>query len=324
MLSIDSAQKLIAKEIEKINFPASPADLYDPVRYILSAGGKRIRPVLVLLGCDLFGEDYNKALSPAIGIEVFHNFTLLHDDLMDNSSIRRKNPTVHIKWNPNVAILSGDVMSILANQFICKVEDKILPKALDLFNSCAQKVCEGQMMDMNFENESVISLNSYFEMIGLKTSVLIATCLKMGSVVAKTTPENSEYIYEYGFNLGQAFQLQDDYLDIYGEEKSFGKKIGNDIVTNKKTFLYIKAMELASGKKLIQLKNLFYTTEIDPSEKIQIVTNIYSELDIRDHTEKQINLYFKKASEKLGLIDVAPERKNVLKEFSNLLISRKS
>jgi geranylgeranyl diphosphate synthase, type II len=322
MLSIALAQKIIAKEFEKINFADTPADLYDPVRYILSLGGKRMRPVLVLLGCDLFGKDYMKAVGPALGIEVFHNFTLLHDDLMDNSDVRRKHETVHVKWNPNVAILSGDVMSILANQFVTQVEKHVLSEVLALFNNTAIKVCEGQMMDMNFEQEKDVSLQSYFKMIGLKTSALIAASLKMGSIIADTSLHDRESIYEYGYNLGQAFQLQDDLLDIYGEEQSFGKKIGNDIVANKKTFLLIKALEIAQGDTLKNLKTLISNTSIVAEEKIKAVMKIFDDLNIRFITENKVNEFFEIASEKLDSVNVDRDRKKVLMEFSNLLIKR--
>ena len=322
MLSIETAQKIITKELEKLNIPDAPSDLYDPVRYILFSGGKRIRPSLVLLACDLFGEDYMKAVGPALGIEVFHNFTLLHDDLMDNSNVRRKKPTVHIKWNPNVAILSGDVMSILSNQLVCNVKNELLAAVITLFNTTALEVCEGQMMDLNFEKQEDVPLSEYLKMVGLKTSVLMAGSLKLGAIIAEAGVKDCENIYDFGYNLGMAFQLQDDFLDTYGDQEIFGKKIGNDIVTNKKTFLMIKALELAKGEKLKQLKNYLRTTEYEAIEKIRIVKEIFDELHIGSITEECINQYFEKASLSLEAVMVNPERKKVLNDFSRSLMAR--
>jgi geranylgeranyl diphosphate synthase, type II len=322
MLSIENAQNIIMKELEKLNVPDTPSDLYDPVRYILFNGGKRIRPSLVLLGCDLFGEDYMKAIGPALGIEVFHNFTLLHDDLMDNSNVRRKNPTVHIRWNPNVAILSGDVMSILSNQLVCNVEKQFLAPVISLFNTTALEVCEGQMMDMNFEQQENVSIPGYLKMVGLKTSVLMAASLKMGAIIAEAAVKDCEDIYDFGYNLGMAFQLQDDLLDTYGDAEIFGKKIGNDIVTNKKTFLMIKALELATGEKLKQLKTILSTTDTEANEKIFAVKEIFDELNIPSLTKNRINQYFEKASLYLEAIMVNPERKKVLNDFSRTLMAR--
>ena len=323
MLSIESAQKIITKELEKLDIPGSPSDLYDPVRYILFSGGKRIRPSLVLLACDLFDADYMKAVYPAMGIEVFHNFTLLHDDLMDNSGVRRNNPTVHIKWNPNVAILSGDVMSILSNQLVCNVDKQFLAPVISLFNTTALEVCEGQMMDLRFEKEENVSIPEYLKMVGLKTSVLMAASLKMGAIIAEAAVKDCDDIYDFGYNLGMAFQLQDDLLDTYGDQEIFGKKIGNDIVTNKKTFLMIKALELANGEKLKQLKTYISTTDSEAIEKIRIVKEIFDELNIPSITEDRINQYFEKASAGLEAVMVNPERKKVLNDFSKALMARK-
>ena len=322
MLSIETAQKIIVKELEKIIIPVTPSDLYDPVRYILLNGGKRIRPSLVLLGCDLFGEDYMKAIGPALGIEVFHNFTLLHDDLMDNSNVRRKNPTVHVKWNPNVAILSGDVMSIMSNQLVCNVEKHVLAPVISLFNTTALEVCEGQMMDINFEHQENVSIRGYLKMVGLKTSVLMAASLKMGAIIAEAAVKDCEDIYSFGYNLGLAFQLQDDLLDTYGDSEIFGKKIGNDIVTNKKTYLMIKALELATGDKLKELRTILSKSDFEPNEKISAVKDIFNELNIRSITEDRINHYFEKASINLEAIMVNPERKKALIDFSRTLMGR--
>ncbi len=321
MLSFEKAQNIISKELEKINIPEVPHDLYDPLRYILSNGGKRIRPALVLLACDLFQQDYVEALSAAMGIEIFHSFTLVHDDLMDNSSIRRKNPTVHIKWNPNVAILSGDAMSILANQLIFSVKKEVLAPVIFLFNKTALEVCEGQMMDMNFEHKNNVTVQEYIKMISLKTSVLIAASLKTGAIIAEAKNKDCEDIYSFGYNLGLAFQLQDDLLDTYGDSDVFGKKIGNDIVSNKKTFLMIKALELATNEKRKTLIKFLSNTEHDPNEKIKTVIEIYNDLNIKSLTEEMMKYYFEQALNKLDSIGVEPERKTILRDFSvNLML----
>jgi len=257
MLSIEKAQELIVRELETLSIPVSPENLYEPVRYILGNGGKRIRPALVLLACDLFGADYRKALKPALGIEVFHNFTLLHDDLMDNSIVRRNRPTVHIKWDANTAILSGDAMSIMANSLICQVDPDAIVPVSRLFNKTALEVCEGQMLDMEYSARDNVTIEEYINMIRLKTSVLIAAALGIGAFIGGASEEESFILYNFGMNLGLAFQLQDDLLDSFGNEQVFGKKIGNDIITNKRTFLVIKAFEKAKGEDLHLLIKYF-------------------------------------------------------------------
>jgi geranylgeranyl diphosphate synthase type II len=319
MLTVEEASAIINTELEKISFPVEYANLYEPLKYILSAGGKRFRPVLVLLSCDLFGKDHGSAIPAALGMEIFHNFTLVHDDLMDNSPVRRNNPSVHVKWNPNVAILSGDAMSIISNQFVCKTELH-LPRALSLFNKTALQVCEGQMLDMDFENQESVPMERYIHMIGLKTSVLIAASLKMGAIIAGAGGEDQDLLYDFGYNFGLAFQIRDDLLDVYGDEKTFGKKIGNDIVTNKKTFLLIKALELAKGADLKALKFLISGSQIDPDQKIKEVTVIYNKLGIKDLTEIRIRDYYKTALEKLNSVRVPDERKKILKDLGRRLV----
>jgi len=316
MLSFDDAQNIISNELEKIKIPHIPADLYNPVRYILSNGGKRIRSSLVLLACDMFGRNYSDAINVALGIEIFHSFTLVHDDLMDSSAVRRNKPTIHKKWNPNVAILSGDAMLILAYKMLTSVERHFLIPVTTLFNSTALSVCEGQMMDMNFENHNKVSVEDYLKMIGLKTSVLIAASLKLGALIAEANDEDCENIYSFGYNLGIAFQLQDDLLDVYGDSFVFGKKIGNDIVTNKKTYLMIKALELATGEQQKKLYELLSGTDFEPEEKIITISKIYNELNIKLLTENIINQYFDKASLNLENITVESERKKVFKDFA--------
>jgi geranylgeranyl diphosphate synthase type II len=266
MISLDEAQQIIEKNLAEISFPDNPVNLYGPVEYILSNGGKRIRPSLVLLGANLFSDDVQPAVNPALAVEIFHNFTLLHDDLMDNSLIRRGRDTVHIKWNPNVAILSGDAMSIIANRFVSKVDSKILPDVMEVFNRTAIEVCEGQMMDMEFENRNDVHVDEYLRMIELKTSVLIAASLQIGALTGGASKQDSVQLYEFGRSLGIAFQLQDDLLDSYGDVEKFGKKIGNDIITNKKTYLMISALDNADDDDLYTLNLWLEKDKFDPDK----------------------------------------------------------
>ncbi|MCK4921182.1 MAG: polyprenyl synthetase family protein [Bacteroidales bacterium] len=316
MLSLKDAQIRIKKEIENINLPDKPRSLYDPVKYILELGGKRIRPALVLLGANMFSDNIKSAIDPAIGIEIFHNFTLLHDDLMDNSEIRRGKETVHNKWSPNISILSGDVMSILAGQFIAKSDSPLLNDILSTFNRTAIEVCEGQMLDMDFENRLDVSIPEYLEMIRLKTSVLIAASLEIGALAGGAELKSSKELYDFGLNLGLAFQLQDDLLDSYGDTGTFGKKVGNDILTNKKTFLMITALNNSSAEDKTHLLEILAQENFDPDEKIKSVKSIYDKCSIKQLTIEKINHYFGLALQKLEDIDVEDERKAVLRKFS--------
>jgi geranylgeranyl diphosphate synthase, type II len=322
MLSLEAAQKIIADRLEKLKIPNEPEKLYDPVRYILKEGGKRLRPALVLIACDLYGTDYNKAIYPALGVEVFHNFTLLHDDLMDNSTVRRNRATVHIKWNPNTAILSGDAMCIIANKLMSMVDSNSLVPVCNLFNKTALEVCEGQMLDMEYSERNDVSIPQYINMIRLKTSVLIAASLGIGSIIGGATEKDSTDLYNFGLNIGIAFQLQDDLLDSFGVQDIFGKKIGNDIVTNKRTFLVIKAFEKSKGSDLQNLKKYFSGEQSDPAEKIKQVIKIYNKLEIRKETENLIREYHNKALICLNSLSLAPERKKILIEFADTLMKR--
>ncbi|MBE0655086.1 MAG: polyprenyl synthetase family protein [Bacteroidales bacterium] len=322
MLSLEDAGILIEKKILNLQFPDNPRELYDPVRYILKIGGKRIRPSLVLLGANMFNDNVEEALDPAIAIEIFHNFTLLHDDLMDNSRIRRGQETVHIRWNPNIAILSGDTMSILANRYVTRVRPEILPQVLETFNQTAVEVCEGQMMDMNFENRGDVSVDEYIRMIELKTSVLIAASLKIGGMVGGASEKQAHEIYEFGRHLGIAFQLQDDLLDTYGETRTFGKKIGNDILTNKKTFLMISALENADSLNLEKLNEWLKREKFDPEEKVKDIKTIYDACGVKKLTLEKINEYFEASMHELEKISVPDDRKIVLKTFSENLMKR--
>ncbi len=322
MISLAEAQQLIEKKLAEISFPEEPRNLYLPVQYILSNGGKRIRPSLVILGANVFSDSVEEAINPALAIEIFHNFTLLHDDLMDNSRIRRGKDTVHIKWDPNVAILSGDAMSIMANQFVSKVNSNVLPHVLEVFNRTAVEVCEGQMMDMEFEDRQDVQVDEYIRMIELKTSVLIAASLQIGAIVGGASPEESSELYEFGRHLGIAFQLQDDLLDSYGDVEKFGKKIGNDILTNKKTFLMISALENAGKNELKELKHWLAKEEFEPEEKIAGVKKIFNSCRIKELTLAKIHEYFEASRSELNKINVEQQRKSVLIDFSDNLMKR--
>jgi geranylgeranyl diphosphate synthase type II len=253
MYSLDFIQQRISSAFADARFLHEPIKLYEPISYTLDQGGKRIRPVLVLLACDLFGGDIEKAVFPAMGLEIFHNFTLLHDDIMDNAPLRRGQETVHKKWNDNTAILSGDTMFVLAYEYVAKTDAALLPEVLRLFNDTARKVCEGQQYDMNFETQEKVTIEQYKMMIRLKTAVLIACSLKLGAIIARAEPAEANKLYDFGIELGLAFQLQDDYLDTFGDVAIFGKEIGGDIITHKKTFLFLKAIEVDRGDELAHL-----------------------------------------------------------------------
>ena len=322
MIDLEQAQERIKKEIDNIRLPSEPSGLYDPVRYTLGLGGKRIRPALVLLGANLFSENIDDAIGPAIGIEIFHNFTLLHDDLMDNSEIRRGQKTVHLKWNPNTAILSGDVMSILANEFVCKTASSNLKEILQAFNRTAIEVCEGQMYDMDFESRTNVTISEYLEMIRLKTSVLIAASLEIGALSTNATKNQAKDLYEYGLNLGMAFQLQDDLLDSYGDTKSFGKKVGNDILTNKKTYLMISALNESSSADKKHLIKILAEKNFIPEKKIKDVKLIFDKYFVKELIQNKIDTYFQIALKKLSNISIEENRKSTLQKFSQQLMGR--
>ena len=300
----------------------NPSELYQPITYTLNLGGKRIRPVMVLLTCDLFGGDIETAINPAIAIEIFHNFTLLHDDIMDNAPIRRGKETVFKKWNTNVAILSGDTMFALAYKYLVKTKVPDIQSILDIFTKAAIEVCEGQQYDMNYETNDNVSIPEYIEMIRLKTAILIATSLRTGAVVAGADKTDVENIYLFGENVGIAFQLMDDLLDVYGNQEVFGKKIGGDIVTNKKTYLLIKAMNEAKDKDLAELKKYFSSTNFNDEEKIKSVTEIYNKLGVKESTNQLINDYYDKALMCLSKISINDDKKAVLKKYSDQLVTR--
>ena len=322
MYTLLEAQNLIEKHIQTLSIPDTPPELYEPVRYVLSLGGKRIRPALVILSCDLFAGAVESALIPAVAIEVFHNFTLVHDDIMDRSEIRRGQPTVHMKYNENVGILSGDVMSILASRLINQSPGVVLNTVHDVFTKTAMEVCEGQQMDMNFEDQLTVSGDEYMRMIELKTAVLIAASLKIGAILGGASQTDADNLYEFGKNLGVAFQLQDDLLDTYGDQKVMGKQAGTDIVDNKKTFLMIRALENASPDQKKELVNWLTNKHFEREEKVAAVTTIFNDLGIKELTEVRIREFYDKALENLSHLNKPEERKTELYNFASYLMNR--
>ncbi|WP_297088824.1 polyprenyl synthetase family protein [uncultured Draconibacterium sp.] len=327
MYTITELQKLINEELKVRSTElkkTNPVDLYSPVNYSLDMGGKRLRPVLVLLSYNMFSETVREALPAAIAIEVFHNFTLLHDDIMDNADVRRNRPTVHKKFSENSAILSGDVMAFIAYRYLYECKAEQLNEVCNLFTNTAIEVCEGQQYDMEFENRMDVTEEEYLEMIRLKTAVLLACSLKSGALLVNADKKITGQLYDFGINLGLAFQLQDDLLDSFGDPDSFGKKIGGDILANKKTFLSINALQQATGETKNELLNWFSNTELNPEEKIKSVLEIYKKLNIRSFTEQKIELYFNKCNQILDEIEIDYERKSQLKEISKLMLKRVS
>lgn len=324
MESLESLTKKIAEGIDRLDFERRPVELYEPISYILGLGGKRLRPALCLLACDLAGGKIEDALKPAIGIEIFHNFTLLHDDIMDKAPIRRGKETVHIKWNPNAAILSGDTMMALAYEYIMKAPEPVRSAVFSIFNQTAIEVCEGQQYDMNFETDGNVDIADYLEMIRLKTAVLLAASLKIGAVIGGADEPVSQELYRFGENIGIAFQLKDDLLDVFSDTGKFGKTAGGDILSDKKTFLYLKAFQLAEKKTLEDLTWLFSSDAVSPEQKIHGVKGIYKELDIKSHTEDMISHYYRQAMQALKTMNLPEESKSELIKFANSLRDRET
>jgi len=324
MLRFEKAQQIVNNELENYTIDRFPEELYEPVRYILSIGGKRLRPALVLMSCSIFNDAVHMAIKPALAIEFFHNFTLLHDDIMDHADIRRGHATVHERWDPNTAILSGDVMSILSYKIIAESEDPYLKDLLQLFNLTALQVCEGQQYDMNFESRMDVTVGEYLKMIELKTAVLIAASLKAGAIAGGAEMLDAELLYEFGMNLGMAFQIRDDHLDVYGDPDKFGKKIGNDIVTNKKTFLLIKALELSDPKTRSRLKELLEKENLSPEIKVREVSRIYQQLGIDTISADLALAYYDKSMQYLERVSAETQRKESLASFAEKLMSREA
>jgi len=324
MHNLKELQEKIKQGISEINFNQDPSELYEPIEYVMNLGGKRMRPALCLLACDFFGGDINKAIDPALGIEIFHNFTLLHDDIMDQAPLRRGKPSVHLKWNPNIAILSGDTMMAISYDYIMKAPEKMRMEVINVFNKTAIEVCEGQQYDMNFENLSDVTIPDYINMIRLKTAVLLAGSLKIGALIGGAKPEDAEKLFGFGENIGIAFQLKDDLLDVFSDKEKFGKVSGGDILANKKTFLYLKAFELADEKSYESLWYYFNKEFESDSEKITGVKDIYNSLDIKNHTEKEIDKYYLAGLKYLDEIEIKEERRSELRKFAALLNQREN
>jgi len=322
MQSIARLQDIVAAEINQLTFPAAPAELYDPIRYTLGLGAKRIRPVLMLMGCELVGGNPEVAIKPALGVELFHNFTLLHDDIMDEAPLRRNQPTVYKKWNSNIAILSGDVLFAEAMRLVSKAPAHALSEVLDVFLTAATQVCEGQQLDMNFELLDDLSISDYIRMIRLKTAVLLGASLQMGVLCGGGSDLDAKHAYEFGTQLGIAFQLQDDVLDVFGDPVVFGKTPGGDITSNKKTYLKLRALEKGNVEQIRELKFWYSSKHADPAQKIAVVTELFNSLSIREEAIEQMNLYLDLALENLNAINSSPQHKVALENFARQLVIR--
>ncbi len=321
MTSIKELQQQVEEEITRLHFGDHPRELYEPISYILSLGGKRLRPLLVLLGYKLFQQDIKSILRPAVSVEVFHNFTLMHDDIMDEAPLRRGKPTVHEKWDNTVAILSGDTMLVKVYDLLLTVKPEFLHSSIRDFNKTAIEVCEGQQIDMNFEKTGQVSEEEYIEMIRLKTAVLLGFSLKFGGLLAGSSDKDQDILYRIGELMGIGFQLMDDLLDVYGDQKKFGKMVGGDIVSNKKTFLLIKALGLANEKQKRILEKWLSEDTFDVEEKVAAVKLIYDQIGIREMTEAKMNSYFDQSIDLMNQLDVDT---SLLKNFTLQLMKRES
>jgi geranylgeranyl diphosphate synthase, type II len=312
----------IEKVIATIPYPAQPAELYEPISYTLSNAGKRLRPVISMMACDLVDGDCTDAIHPAVSLEMLHNFTLIHDDIMDQAPLRRGRETVYRRWNSNIAILSGDTLFALAYDYLIRTDPKILPQLLHAFNRIAIQVCEGQQMDMNFETRNDVSIDEYIEMIRLKTAVFFGGCIQIGAITGGAEPSQVKLLYDYGEKLGIAFQLQDDILDAFGSEQEIGKKQGGDIVANKKTFLYLKALELADQETGSKLRKLFSEPVENEYRKISEVLGIFNKLKVRHHAEEVMEQYYQAAMQSLDKVSADPSKKDTFRQFGVKLMKR--
>ena len=322
MLSIEKYQDEFIAYLDNYSTIKEPKTLYGPIQYILKLGGKRLRPVLTLMTAEIFDCDFNRAMDAALSIEVFHNFSLIHDDIMDDAPLRRGQQTVHEKWDINTGILSGDAMLIMAYQLFENYETNIFQALAKLFSKTALEVCEGQQYDVDFEIRDDVSIAEYLKMIEYKTAVLVAAAMKMGAIVANASEKDQNNIYEFGKNLGIAFQLQDDYLDAFGDPKTFGKQVGGDIIENKKTYLYIKALEFSSSATKQHLIELFSVSTLSNADKIEAVKQIFIASGSAEATKKAIADYTNKAFEVLDVLDVSEDKKDLLRVFGNQLMKR--
>lgn len=315
-------RQIIEDELAKLKLDNQPIRLYEPIRYMINLGGKRLRPSILLMSHELFNGNPENLVKPAIGIEVFHNFTLLHDDIMDKAPLRRSNETVHKKWNANIAILSGDTMFVQSCELMMHVNEKYLREVLNMFFKTAIEVCEGQQYDMDFETEENVTIDDYLKMIGLKTASLIGCSAYIGALCAGLPVKDSLHMYEFGKNLGIAFQLHDDYLDVYGEKEKFGKQVGGDILANKKTFLLLTALELAKGNTKTELVKWIFSKEYNPDQKINAVISIYESLDVKKHTSMKMEYFFKKAMYELNTVNATADKKQPLISLAEKLMVR--
>jgi len=323
MNPVQDLQLHIDEAFSAIQFPSRPADLYNPITYTLGLGGKRLRPLLVLASCQMFGGDIAEAINPAIGIELFHNFTLLHDDIMDAAPLRRGKETVYKKWNSNVAILAGDTMFALANKYMLRTRPQAVAMVVELFNQTAIEVCEGQQYDMDYEKSPEVTIADYIEMIRLKTAVLLAASLKTGAIIAGAETADCDYIYQFGINIGLAFQLKDDLLDVYGVQEKFGKVSGGDIIAGKKTYLYLKALELA-GSEADNFRTLYTAHNIPGAEKVARVKEIFNQMNIEQQTRQLIDEYYQKALHDLANISLSEEAMEDLSDYTAGLMEREN
>ncbi|QYJ69266.1 polyprenyl synthetase family protein [Flavobacterium litorale] len=323
MHAIAHYQQIIQEYFTNLSLQQEPINLYKPIQYILSIGGKRMRPVLTLMATEVFNTDCKKALPAAVAVEMFHNFSLVHDDIMDDAPLRRGNKTVHEKWDVNTAILSGDAMLILAYQYFEGYEPAIFRDLAKLFSKTALEVCEGQQWDVDFESRHDVTLPEYIKMIGNKTAVLVGASMKMGGIVAQTTPENCDLIYDFGFNLGLAFQLQDDYLDAFGDPETFGKQVGGDIIENKKTYLYLKALQHCNAYQKERLLQWFAVQPEDTAEKVADVKDLFKATGADTATKAAIADYTQRAFATLEKLDIDPDKKLMLEQFGQVLMQRK-
>ena len=322
MVKVEQIQELVNSYIENQDFGGNPKELYAPIEYILRQGGKRMRPTLCLLACDLFNGNIEDCMVPAVAAEIFHNFTLVHDDIMDQAPLRRGMETVYHKWNSDIALLSGDTMLIKAFQYVLAMKKEYSYEVFAELCKVALEVCEGQQFDLNFETQDNVSLESYLEMIRLKTAVLLGSVLKIGAIVAGADAKNQQTVYDFGINLGLAFQLQDDIFDCYGDVKVFGKMTGGDISDNKKTYLYLKALELASEEDKNILRQLFSMPKGRDEKKIETVLTIYDKYNVRGIVTDLMTKYYEDSLKNLDSIEVSEERKQVLREYAAYLYTR--
>jgi geranylgeranyl diphosphate synthase, type II len=322
MLSVEKYQKEFVDYLEKYATVKEPQNLYEPIAYILRLGGKRLRPVLTLMAAEIFGCDYKKAMNAALSIEVFHNFSLVHDDIMDDAPLRRGKETVHEKWNINTGILSGDAMLIMAYQLFENYDAEIFQDLAKLFSKTALEVCEGQQYDVDFETRNDVTIPEYLKMIEYKTAVLVGAAMQMGAIVANASEKDQNHIYEFGKNLGIAFQLQDDYLDAFGDPKTFGKQVGGDIIENKKTYLYLKAMEFSVEEDRLQLNDLYTSESCDNDAKVNMVKRIFKTSGASKVTEQEIKNYTNNAFLILESLNISEDKKQLLKAFGNQLMNR--